>query len=193
MTSTCVLDMCHHTLVVMLAGCHKMSRNELPKVIWFNQVKCARCSGEPRNIWHGTVKSDLNSSHICSAFHDAQDKPAWQARTCATHLALLQSVIPDSIVIMTLVISWMVMGGTPSGASAASILTQASPSSPVRRRKADTAAGDCCGKIVSRSPAAYWMPEPVRSNSMCLVSWKWSGAVTRWLHVSGAMKGRQSP
>ena len=45
---------------------------------------------KPRKIWNNIVMSDLHSLNIRGPYHDAQDKPAWQARACATHLVLLE-------------------------------------------------------------------------------------------------------
>ena len=63
----------------------RMPNSRLPKVMMFGQVKGTKCRGRPRSIWNDVVLCDLHHLNIRRPFRDAQDKPAWRARTCATH------------------------------------------------------------------------------------------------------------
>ena len=57
----------------------------LSKVMLFGQVKGSNPPGRPRKIWNDIVLSDFQQLNIRCPYRDAQDKPAWRDRTCATH------------------------------------------------------------------------------------------------------------
>ena len=49
------------------------------------RVKGPRCVVGPKKIWNDIVVSDFQCVNITCAYHDVQNKPAWQDKTCATH------------------------------------------------------------------------------------------------------------
>ena len=63
----------------------RMLDTRLPKVMLFGQVKGSNPPGRPRKIWNDIVLSDFQQLNIRRPYRDAQDKPAWRDRTCATH------------------------------------------------------------------------------------------------------------
>ena len=51
----------------------------------FGQVKGPRCVGRPINIWNDIVVSDVRCLNMTHAYRYAQNKPAWQDKTCPKH------------------------------------------------------------------------------------------------------------
>ena len=49
------------------------------------QNKGLNPQGRPRKIWNDIDLSDFHKLNFTRPFRDAQNKPAWQNKPCATH------------------------------------------------------------------------------------------------------------